>query len=67
MEKTTNKKILETIKLLKKDNAQNCKKAKKEGIMVNWNVDKVKSVVDVYLDNVLRLLQIKEVRNSSQA
>ena len=68
MEKTTNKKIIETIELLKKDNIQNFKKARKEKVMVNWDIERVKKLVDVYLDNVLVLLQLKqEVRNSSHA
>ena len=61
MEKTTNKKIQKTIEFLKKDNAKNYRKAKKDGFMFNWSIDKVKDVVDIYLDNVLRLLKIKEV------
>ena len=67
MEKTTNKKIQKTIEFLKKDNAKNFRNATKEGVMVNWDMEKVKNVVDVYLDDVLKLLKIKEVRNSSQA
>ena len=54
--KISNKLSLEEIiKYLKKDNAKNLRSAKKEGIMMNWDLDKVKSVVDLYLDNVLRL------------
>jgi len=53
-------KLLETIMFLKKDNAKNCKIAKKENVMVNWDMDRVKSLVDVYLDNVLRLITVSQ-------
>ena len=55
-----NKKIVETIEFLKKDNAKNFRKAKKERIMVNWDIERVKNLVDIYLDNVLRLLKIND-------
>ena len=58
--KTTNKKIIETIEFLKKDNINNFKKAKKKGVMINWDIEKVKKLVDVYLDNVLFLLKLKK-------
>jgi len=62
----TDKEIIDVITLLKKDNNQNYKKAKKEGVMVNWDIDRIKTLVDVYLDNVLRLLSIKQDAKSEK-
>lgn len=44
----------EIIEYLKKDNAKNARSARKEGIMVNWDIEKVKVLIDNYLDSVLR-------------
>ena len=60
MSKVKQEQIIKTIELLKKDNSQNFKKAKKEGVMVNWDIERVKTLVDTYLNSVLRLLNIKE-------
>jgi hypothetical protein len=61
----TNMEIIEVIQLLKKDNHKNILSAKKEGKMLNWDIDKVETIVNLYLDCVLSMLKLNvEVSNS---